>query len=128
MDRDHAAPIRVLVADDQPILHEALVDLLRESGFDVVGIAGDGQEALVMARSLSPDVILIDVRMPGVDGIEATRRIRSQMPGIRVVVLSAYEDRSLQAGAAQAGADGYVVKGTSPKVLVDLLRSTVNQD
>jgi DNA-binding NarL/FixJ family response regulator len=124
LEPDGEAPIRVLVADDEPLIREALVDLLQGSGFIVVGVACNGTEAVAIVRSSSPDVVILDVRMPGMGGIEAVRRIRSEAPGIRILILSAYEDRSLQVSAAEAGADGYIVKGTSPKSMIELLRST----
>ena len=100
------APIRVLLADDQRIVREGLGALLRLlPEVEVAGAAADGEEALVLAAQLQPDIVLMDLRMPRCDGVEATRRLRERSPGIEVIVLTTYaDDRSvieaLRAGAA----------------------------
>lgn len=104
-------PIRVLIADDHPVYRDGLARLLADlGGFDVVGAASDGAEAVALAQDLAPDVIVMDLRMPGVDGIEATRRITATSPHIGVVVLSMFEDDELVFAAVRAGARGYLLK------------------
>jgi DNA-binding NarL/FixJ family response regulator len=105
------APIRVVVADDQTLVREGLVTLLRLSpGIDVVGSAGDGEAAVELARRERADIVLMDLRMPRVDGVEATRRIVATLPGTRVIVLTTYADDQSVFAALQAGARGYLTK------------------
>jgi DNA-binding NarL/FixJ family response regulator len=112
---------RVLLVDDERVIREALRDLLEEMGFHVVGVASDGAEAVELASSLRPAVVLMDLRMPRMDGIEAARRIKADGPHTQVVILSAYEDESLQDGAIDAGVASYLVKGCRPTVIRDVL-------
>lgn len=113
---------RVLIADDDDSLRQAVRELLEDQRFVVVGEAVDGADAVSKALALQPDVILIDLRMPDVDGIEATRRIKAQLPTIQVVMLSAYGDPGLIAAAETAGVYAYLVKGCS----ADLIRHVLN--
>jgi DNA-binding NarL/FixJ family response regulator len=117
-----SSPIRVLIADDEPLIRETLAELLEEEGFEVVGQVGDGEEAVRGVAELRPDVVLIDIRMPLVNGIEATGRILADRPGTRVIALSAYDDPALAAAAREAGAADYVPKGTPSRELVDRIR------
>ncbi|MGH2934685.1 MAG: response regulator transcription factor [Gaiellaceae bacterium] len=110
---------RVLVVDDDAAVRGVLSNVLADEGFEVVGAAADGAEAVELARSLRPDTILLDVRMPGVDGIEAARRIRALDPGVRLVMLSAYDDPTLLREAADAGASRFLVKGCPLPDLVE---------
>ena len=104
-------PIRVLVADDQRVVREGLGTLLGLiTGIDVVGTAADGDEALALAIQLRPDVVLMDLRMPRCDGIEATRRLREHDAGIKVLVLTTYADDRSVIDALRAGARGYLTK------------------
>jgi DNA-binding NarL/FixJ family response regulator len=104
-------PIRVIVADDQRAVREALATVLEVlPGIEVIGLACDGGEAIELARSLNPDVILMDLRMPNTDGIAATREINAELPGIRVVVLTTFADDSSIRAALEAGAIGYLTK------------------
>ncbi|WP_033822462.1 response regulator transcription factor [Kitasatospora sp. MBT63] len=104
-------PIRVLVADDQTVVREGIVMLLGLlPGIEVVGAAGDGEEAVRMVAELAPDVVLMDLRMPRCDGVEATRRIRAAHPATEVVVLTTYADDDSLFPALQAGARGYLTK------------------
>ncbi len=103
--------LRVVVVDDQAAVREGLVTLLDLlPDVDVVGAAGDGEQACVLVEAHSPDVVLMDLRMPRVDGIEATRRIRADHPDVQVVVLTTYADDTSVLDALQAGALGYLTK------------------
>jgi DNA-binding NarL/FixJ family response regulator len=103
--------MRVVIADDQTAVREALVTLLQTMpGVDVVGAACDGQEAITLAGEFAPDVVLMDLRMPRVDGVEATRRIRDDYPEVRVVVLTTYADDESIVSALRSGAIGYLTK------------------
>jgi DNA-binding NarL/FixJ family response regulator len=116
--------IRVLVADDQPAVRVALSEALNEyDGIAVVGAAADAVQALHLVRNLEPDVVLMDIRMPGVDGIAATRAVIDARPRIRVFMLTAYDDASLVNEAMEAGAAGYLVKGTALSDIVEALRA-----
>jgi response regulator NasT len=104
----------VLLADDHTRLREALRDLLEETGFEVVGESGDGADAVAMARQLEPDIVVIDLRMPVLNGLDATRLIKDGRSATQVVVLSAFESPELerQRQAREAGAFAYLDKGT----------------
>ncbi|MEY9863315.1 DNA-binding NarL/FixJ family response regulator [Catenulispora sp. GAS73] len=105
------AAIRVVVADDQAAVRDGLVALLSVTpGVEVVGEAGDGAAAVVAAEALRPDVVLMDLRMPGVDGVEATRLIGASAPDVRVVVLTTHADDASILKALRAGATGYLTK------------------
>ena len=103
---------RVLLADDHTRLREALRDLLEETGFEVVGESGDGADAVAMARELEPDIVVIDLRMPVLNGLDATRLIKDARPATQVVVLSAFESPELERQASEAGAFASLDKGT----------------
>jgi DNA-binding NarL/FixJ family response regulator len=123
---EDGASIRILVADDHPVVRGGLVALLRSiEGLDVVGEAADGDEAVREAHLTHPDIVLMDVRMPGLDGIEATRRIRSGVPGTRVLVLTMYDDDSTVFTAMQAGAQGYLLKEAEQEEIVRAVRGVV---
>ncbi|MEV4395732.1 response regulator transcription factor [Nonomuraea sp. NPDC049607] len=110
--------VRVLVVDDQTVVREGLVLLLElVPRVQVVGTAGDGLQAVRMAAELLPDVVLMDLRMPLLDGVEATRRIRAARPATEVVVLSTYCDDELVFAALSAGARGYLTKDTDAESL-----------
>ncbi|MBY8873389.1 response regulator transcription factor [Micromonospora sp. PLK6-60] len=112
--------IRVLVVDDQALVRAGVGLLLRTAGgFEVVGEAGDGHEAVRLTERLRPDIVLMDLRMPRMDGIEATRRILARQPGVRVVVLTTFADDADIYGALGAGAIGYLVKDGAPEELID---------
>jgi DNA-binding NarL/FixJ family response regulator len=116
-------PIRVLIVDDHEIVREGLQILLgEESDFEVVGTAGDGAAAVALAATKQPDVILMDLVMPGLDGIESTRRILGSNPEARVLVLTTFADDQRVREAIQAGAIGYLLKDVLKADLVRALR------
>lgn len=105
--------VRLLVVDDHAIVREGLCRLLGTlPGFAVCGEAADGREAVARCVELAPDVVLMDIGMPGMDGIEATARIKEACPAARIMILTAYEDKNLVRLALKAGADGYLLKHT----------------
>lgn len=114
--------VRVVIADDHRIFREGFVALLRrEEGIEVVGEAADGGEALELARTLRPDVVVMDVSMPKMGGIEATRRIVGELPGVRVVGLSMHEDEEIAASMREAGAMDFVTKGGAPGAAISAI-------
>jgi NarL family two-component system response regulator LiaR len=115
--------VRVLIVDDHAIVRKGIRALLSEAGgFEVVGEAGSGQEAVLRAQESSPDVILMDVLMPGMDGIEATRLITSRQPKTRILVLTSFAADNKVFPAIKAGALGYLLKDSSPEELVRAIR------
>ena len=120
-------PIRVLAADDQRVVREGLAMLLGLlPDVEVVGTAADGEEVLAMAAELHPDVILMDLRMPRVDGVEATRRLRENDPAVKVVVLTTYADDQSVLDALRAGALGYLTKDAGAAEIQQALRRVVS--
>lgn len=110
-DRAQSAPIRVLAADDQRVVREGIALILSLlPGVEVAGTAADGEQALALAAELKPDVVLMDLRMPGIGGAEATRRLRAADPSVSVIVLTTYADDRSVVSALQAGAVGYLTK------------------
>jgi len=117
------APIRVLVVDDQVIVREGICLLLGQiEGIDVIGEAGDGQEGVALAEALSPDLILMDLVMPGMDGIEAIREITAARKDARVLVLTSFASDDKVFPAIKAGALGYLLKDSAPEDLVRAIR------
>ena len=119
-------PIRVLLADDQRVVRDGLVLLLGLlPQVEVVGTAGDGEEAVDRAAALRPDVVLMDLRMPRCDGVEATRRLREREPGIKVIVLTTYADDRSVIEALRAGARGYLTKDAGADEILRALQQVV---
>jgi DNA-binding NarL/FixJ family response regulator len=115
--------LRILLVDDHLLFRKGLVRLLdAQPGFEVVGEAADGLEAVEQTQFLRPDVVLMDIRMPNSDGLEATRRIKAQMPEVRVVMLTVSDDAQDLATAVRYGADGYLLKDLLPEALFQHLR------
>jgi len=119
-----ARPLAVLIADDHPVVREGLRGMLAaESAIEVVAEAASGDEAVVLAKRHRPDVVLMDLRMPGGDGVQATAGIVAALPGTRVVVLTTYETDSDIVRAVEAGATGYLLKDTPRPDLVAAIRA-----
>ena len=118
--------VKVILADDHRIMREGLRSLLeREDGIEVVGEAGDGRTTVELARRLQPDVVVMDISMPDLNGVEATRQISSEYPGIRVLALSMHSDKRFVAGVLGAGASGYLLKDCALDELVRAIRVVV---
>jgi DNA-binding NarL/FixJ family response regulator len=114
----------ILVADDHPLLREGIVQLLdKEADIEVVGQAADGEEAVRLADEKTPDVVVMDIEMPGIDGLEATRQIKAAHPEISVLVLTIHDDEEIIAALLAAGAAGYLLKTTYGKELVQAIRA-----
>lgn len=116
--------VTVLIADDQTLFREGIKDLLEdEKGITVVGEASNGPEAVAMAKKIKPDVILMDIKLPQMDGVSATRIIRKECPSTNVLILSSYEDEAHVTEAIQAGANGYLSKMLPASELVHALKT-----
>ena len=119
-------PIRIMLVDDHALFRHGIASVLRaEPGFEVVGEAQDGGEAIAQAPVLQPDVILMDVRMPRVSGLEATRRIRDMLPQTKILMLSMSEEEDAVFEAVKNGAQGYLLKTAKPEELFEGLRGVV---
>ena len=119
--------IRVLIADDQRVVREGLSMVLAlMKGVEVVGTAADGAEAVALARAVRPDVVLMDLRMPRCDGVEATRRLRTEAPEVKVVVLTTYSDDRSVLEALRAGARGYLTKDAGGEQIHEALRQVLD--
>ncbi len=118
----NTATVKVLIADDQTLFRVGLARLLEEDPrVDIVGQAGDGAEAVKLAGSLKPDVVLMDLKMPNLDGIEATRQIVAGYPGVKVLLLTTFEADNHVIQALKAGASGYILKDSKPDSIVSSL-------
>lgn len=115
--------LRALVVDDHPLFRQGVMAALVDSGIDVVGEANGGTPAIELARALQPDVIVMDLNMPDLGGIEATRRIVAARPSARVLVLTMFDDDESVFAAMRAGARGYLVKSSRPQQIVDAVRA-----
>ena len=116
--------IRVLVVDDQPLVRQAVRDILVDGGVEVIGEAANGRDAVAVVRVSRPDVILMDIRMPELDGIAATAQIvnSSEASTPRVLILTTFEEDDYVVGALRAGASGFIGKGAEPEEIVDAVR------
>lgn len=120
--------ITVIIADDQTLFREGIKDLLdNEKNISIIGEAADGREALRLVKKLKPNVILLDIKLPHMDGIEATRQIHKDCPMTNVLILSSYEDEAHVMEAIQAGANGYLSKMLPASELVNALKTFANQ-
>ena len=123
-DTDTPRTISLLLVDDHPVVRKGTRELLEgESDLRVIGEAGSGEEAVTQARALKPDVILMDVSMPGMNGIEATRAIKAEQPGVGVLVLTSYDDDAYVFALLEAGAAGYLLKNASEDDLLGAVRA-----
>jgi DNA-binding NarL/FixJ family response regulator len=113
---------RVAVADDQALVRSGFVVLLRSAGIEVVGDAANGIEAVELVRLERPDVVLMDIRMPEMDGLEAARKIKQRHPKVGVIMLTAYDDRQFVVEAVRSGARGYVLKARDAEHLIQTVR------
>jgi DNA-binding NarL/FixJ family response regulator len=119
--------IRLLIVDDQRLMREGLRTLLElEHGFEIAGEAADGQAALDAYAELLPDVVLMDIRMPGMDGVEATRRLCERWPGTKVIILTTFDDDANVFEGLRAGAAGYLLKDLSGQELAHAVRTVYN--
>ena len=120
--------VTVLIADDQTLFREGIKDLLEnEKAIEVIGDAADGAEVLKMAKKLKPNVILMDIKLPHLDGVSATRQIRRECPDTNVLILSSFEDEAHVMEAIQAGANGYLSKMLPASELVNALKTFANE-
>jgi two-component system, NarL family, response regulator NreC len=115
-------PIRVLLVDDHALVRQSLRSLLEQEGFQVVGEASDGQTAVQQARTLEPDVVVMDIGMPTGNGIEAARAIRLSCPKSKTIVVTQHAEEQFVAGAVEAGVKGYVLKSQTATDLIDAIR------
>ncbi|GAB4542024.1 MAG: response regulator transcription factor [Anaerolineae bacterium] len=120
---EDVAPVRLLIVDNHTLFRQGLVSLLQgEPGYEVVGEASSGEEALQLVPKLGPDVVLMDVKMPGIGGVEATRRIIEANPGTRVLMLTVSEEEENLFAAIQAGARGYILKNADAGELLEAIQ------
>ncbi len=116
--------LRILIADDHPIVRDGLIAVAEtQPDLEVVGEAGDGEEAVELASRLEPDVVLMDLRMPKMSGAEAIRRIRARLPRAHVLILTTYDNDASILEGLQAGAQGYLLKGSSRQELLSAIRA-----
>ena len=121
--------MKVLLVDDHRLLLEGLTNLLEAHGIQVVGTAGDGHEAIIKAGSLQPDVILMDIRMPNCDGLQATRRIKAAMPDVNIVILTTSTEDDDLFEAVKSGACGYLLKSmdAGPQAMILIRNESENR-
>jgi two-component system, NarL family, response regulator NreC len=115
-------PIRLLLADDHVLVRQSLRTLLEDEGFQVVGEASDGQSALEQARSLEPDIVVMDIGMPTRNGLDAARAIRLSCPETKIIVVTQHEEEGFVAAAVEAGVKGYVLKSQTATELINAIR------
>src|SRR5918999_1059416 len=123
---EQGSKARLVVVDDHALMREAINAILAmDASLEVVGEAQDGQEAIECCRELRPDLVLMDVSMPRMDGLEATRRLKEELPETSVLFLTAHADHTLLGEAVKAGAAGYVLKGERPNNVLDAIRAVL---
>ncbi len=113
--------LKILLVEDHVIVREGLRRVLEEQGLEVAGEAADGREAIIMAGELTPDIVIMDITMPRLNGIETTRRIRKVSPGIKVIMLTIHDEETFVYKSFDAGADGYMVKENAMEDLLDAI-------
>jgi DNA-binding NarL/FixJ family response regulator len=120
-----ATPVRIIVVDDSPLYRRAVCNILeKQPNLQVVAEAGDGVYAIQAVKTHRPDIVLMDITMPVLDGIEATRKIKSELPNVRVIVLSMHDAESISEAAYGAGACWCLTKGCSPKEIIQAIMTT----
>ncbi|WP_055556246.1 response regulator transcription factor [Streptomyces sp. NBRC 110028] len=127
-DREAARPVTVMVVDDHPMWRDAVARDLAEAGFDVVATAGDGPQAVRRAKAAGPDVLVLDLNLPGLPGVEVCKEVVAAHPALRVLVLSASGEHADVLEAVKSGATGYLVKSASTEELLDAVRRTAVGD
>lgn len=127
-DREAERPVTVMVVDDHPMWRDAVARDLSEAGFDVVATAGDGTQAVRRAKAAEPDVLVLDLNLPGLPGVEVCREVVTAHPELRVLVLSASGEHADVLEAVKSGATGYLVKSASTEQLIDAVRRTAVGD
>jgi DNA-binding NarL/FixJ family response regulator len=126
-NEEDTAPVRLLIADDHALVRSGLrVMLKREPGFEIIGEAGNGREAVELCRSLEPNLVLMDMRMPEMDGLEATRAIKREHPEISILMVTMHDNNDYMLEAAKAGAAGYVLKDASRNELLATMRHVMS--
>jgi DNA-binding NarL/FixJ family response regulator len=129
MSGEGTVSIRLLIADDHALVRSGLRSMLqREPGIEIAGEARNGREAVELCRSLRPDIVLMDVRMPEIDGLEATRAIKRELPETAVLMVTMHENRDYMLEATKAGAAGYVLKDASRNELISAVRRVVGAE
>lgn len=129
MSGEGALSIRLLIADDHALVRSGLRSMLeREPGIEIVGEARNGREAVELCRSLRPNLVLMDVRMPEMDGLEATRAIKRELPETGVLMVTMHENRDYMLEATKAGAAGYVLKDASRNELISAVRRVADAE
>ncbi len=118
----HPDEIRVLIADDHPVVRDGLRAMLHEDGINVIGEVATGRQAVDRLAALRPDVILMDIRMPDMDGLAATRLIKEEAPAVSVIIVTSFESKDYLRDAIAAGAAGYLLKGMSRSLLLESIR------
>jgi NarL family two-component system response regulator LiaR len=127
--RKQAAKTRIVLADDHPLLRKALRDLLeKETAFQIVGEAGDGEEAVSLAANLMPDVVIMDISMPNMDGLQATQQIKAKCPSVAVLVLTVHTDDECILEILKAGAAGYLIKSAFGDEVIHAVRAVATGD
>ncbi len=119
--------IKVVITDDSKLLRDSLMGILNQNNnIEIVAVAGNGLEALEACRMYSPDVVLMDIRMPECDGIQGTKMIKSELPSIKIIILTTFEDKEYLQSALSYGAEGYILKDLSPNEITLAIESVVN--
>ena len=115
----------VLIADDDEMLQEALQEMLQDEGYEIVGVTGNGVQAIELGRDLKPDLALIDYRMPGADGVYVTEAIKEHSPDTQILMFTAFNETSLSIDAARVGIFAFLVKGCAPSLIFQALESAL---
>jgi len=127
--RKHSPKTRIVLADDHPLLRQALRDLLeKEAAFEIVGEANDGEEAVRLAAELTPDVVIMDISMPNLDGLQATHQIKARCPNVAVLVLTVHTDDECILEILKAGAAGYLIKSAFGDEVIHAVRAVATGD